>query len=294
MKDVTYFLGCPIWACSRWQGNLFTRSAGREQWLNQYSMVFPTVEGNSSFYGLPTHATVKRWIENTIEPFHFVLKFPRTISHDRRLLNAEAETEAFLHVLHLLKEADRLGPAFLQLPSGFSPHRLDDLAEYLAALPPEFPYAVEVRHQDFFDKGPNEHALQQILCDLKIDRVIFDSRPLFSAPPGDDYERRSQSRKPRVPVHATATARRPIIRLVGRNETARVMPWIREWAQVVAQWIIAGLTPYVFTHSPDDLYAPQLARMFHEELQKHTQRVPRMPEWPGESEPNRAKQLALF
>ncbi len=294
MKDVTYFLGCPIWACSRWQGNLYTRHARRDEWLNQYATVFPTVEGNSTFYGLPSHDTVKKWMDSTIEPFHFVLKFPRTISHERRLQNSEAETEEFLQILQILKGGDRLGPAFLQLPGGFSPHHLDDLARYLESLPPEYPYAVEVRHLDFFDKGTNERALQQVLHDLQVDRVIFDSRPLFSADAEDDYERQSRERKPQLPVHRTATGRRPIIRLVGRNNVARVMPWIHEWAPVVAEWIIAGLTPYVFTHAPDDLYAPQLARMFHDELRRHTNRVPPLPDWPGESEPQQARQLALF
>jgi uncharacterized protein YecE (DUF72 family) len=294
MKDVTYYLGCPVWACARWQGKLFTREARRDQWLNQYSTVFPAVEGNSTFYGLPSHETVRRWVDNTLEPFHFVLKFPRTISHDHRLLNAEAETDQFLQILQILKDADRLGPAFLQLPSGFSPYHLDDLTSYLQALPPEFPYAVEVRHHDFFDKGPSERALNHVLRDLQIDRVIFDSRPLFSAPPGDDYERQSQSRKPQLPVHTAATGHRPLVRLVGLNDVSRVMPWIHQWASVVAEWIIAGLTPYVFAHAPDDLHAPELARRFHRAVQKQTHRVPDMPEWPGESEPQRARQLALF
>jgi uncharacterized protein YecE (DUF72 family) len=294
MKDVTYFLGCPIWACSRWQGSLFTKRARRDDWLKQYSQVFATVEGNSTFYGLPTRDSVQRWIETTLEPFHFALKFPRTISHDHRLLNADAETDAFLEILEILHKADRLGPSFLQLPSGFSPHHIDDLAKYLEGLPTEFPYAVEVRHPDFFDRGRNERALQHLLCDLKVDRVILDSRPLFSAPPENDSERQAQSRKPQLPVHPTATARCPMIRFIGRNDVQRTLPWIHEWAPVVAQWIIAGLTPYVFMHTPDDLHAPSLARLFHSELQKHTQRVGEMPEWPGESGPRPGKQLALF
>jgi uncharacterized protein YecE (DUF72 family) len=129
---------------------------------------------------------------------------------------------------------------------------------------------------------------------MHIDRVILDSRPLFSDPPGDDYERESQSRKPRCPVRKTVTGHRPLIRLVGRDDVRRVIPWLREWAPVVAGWIISGLKPYVFTHAPNVLHAPTLARMFHEELGKHTQRVSALPPWPGEVEDKPAKQLALF
>ncbi len=98
MKRSLYFLGCPVWASARWQGNLFTRHAKRDQWLSQYSQVFNAVEGNSTFYALPSKDTAQRWVDTTKPPFRFVLKFPQTISHEHRLVNAEAETEAFLEI----------------------------------------------------------------------------------------------------------------------------------------------------------------------------------------------------
>lgn len=294
MNATPYYLGCPIWACPQWTGQLFTRHAKREDWLGQYSQVFHAVEGNSTFYGLPAHQTVRRWANSVDDRFRFVLKFPRTISHDRRLVGAEIETGEFLGVLETLKYAGRLGPSFLQLPGRFGPRQLDDLAEFLGELPRDFPYAVEVRHRDFFDKGENEQALNSLLTELHVDRVIMDSRPLFSDPPADEYERESQTRKPRCPARRIVTGRRPILRLVGRNDIERVIPWIREWAPVVAGWIISGLTPYVFTHAPNPLHAPTLARMFHDELRKHTQRVPELAAWPGEAEDKPATQLALF
>ena len=294
MKQAPYFLGCPVWACSRWNGTLFTAHAKREDWLHQYSSVFDSVEGNGASDALPTSAAVRRWVESTEAPFHFALKFPQVISHDHRLVGAEADTEGFLGVLHILKTANRLGPSLLQLPPEFSPHHLDDLAGYLRALPREFPYAVEVRHHDFFDSGKNERALNQLLGEVRADRVILDSRPLFSDAPSDESERKSQAKKPRLPVHQKPIGRHPVIRLIGRNDVERVMPWVREWAPIVAGWIISGLTPYVFAHTPDELYAPRLARAFHEELHRHTQRVDQMAEWPGESPSQLQRQLSLF
>jgi uncharacterized protein YecE (DUF72 family) len=273
---------------------LFTVQAKREEWLQQYSSVFNSVEGNSVFYAVPTSDTVRRWVETTVAPFRFVLKFPRTISHEHRLVGAEADTEAFLGVLHILKTADRLGPSLLQLPPGFSPHHLDQLAKYLRALPTEFPYAVEVRHHGFFDQGRHEDALNQLLGEVYADRVILDSRPLFCDAPSDESERKSQARKPRVPVHPKPIGRHPVVRLVGRNDTDRVTPWIREWAPIIAGWMISGLEPYVFTHTPDELYAPTLARAFHEELRRHTHRADAMSPWPGEAASQHERQLALF
>jgi uncharacterized protein YecE (DUF72 family) len=73
-----YHLGCPVWACKQWQANLYTRRSDRDQWLDQYSQVFNTVEGNSTFYGLPDPKTVERWAHLTHDGFRFALKFPRT------------------------------------------------------------------------------------------------------------------------------------------------------------------------------------------------------------------------
>ena len=196
-------------------GRLFTRHARRDDWLRQYAQVFNTVEGNSTFYGLPSHNTVQRWAEAVETGFRFVLKFPREISHEKRLLRCDAETDAFLDVLEVLRGAGCLGPSFLQLPSGFSAHHLEDLRKYLGRLPAEYPYAVEVRNADFFAGGQAEQSLNQLLAELGINRVILDSRPLFSAPPDTEYETASQGRKPRVPVHTTVTGTRPILRLIG-------------------------------------------------------------------------------
>ena len=119
MSGVMYYLGCPVWACEKWQGGLFTRHARRDDWLRQYAQVFNTVEGNSTFYGLPSHDTVQRWAEAVGTGFRFVLKFPREISHEKRLLLSDVETEAFLEVLEVLRGAGCLGPSFCSFPAAF-------------------------------------------------------------------------------------------------------------------------------------------------------------------------------
>jgi uncharacterized protein YecE (DUF72 family) len=147
-----YRLGCPVWACPDWVGTLFS-TKDRKKWLGEYSSVFGTVEGNSTFYGLPAMDTIKRWADSSCDGFRFCLKFPKAISHDRRLIDAEVETELFLDILKVLAEADRLGPSFLQLPPTFSAVEIDRLKSYLQSLPTDFSYAVEVRHADFLIRG---------------------------------------------------------------------------------------------------------------------------------------------
>ncbi len=142
------------------------------------------------------------------------------------------------------------------------------LASFLKQLPSEFPWAVEVRHLSWFDTGKNEERLDGLLSDLRIDRVLFDSRPLNQAPPEDDYEQQSQQRKPKSPLRMTATGQRPMLRLIGRNHVNQVDPYFDEWAPTLARWIAEGKTPYVFTHTPDDRHAPEMARRFWERLRR--------------------------
>lgn len=287
-------LGCPVWACDDWRGTLFTERAARREFLDQYSRAFGTVEGNSVFYGLPTLDTASRWAAETADGFHFALKFPRTISHDGPLGKPASDTRAFLEVLDVLHEAERLGPSFLQLPPYFDGSRFDELANYLEALPTDLPFAVEVRHADWFDEGPRERAFHDLLGSHDIDRVTFDSRALFSAEPSDPFEAKSQDRKPLVPIRHTVTGRHPFLRFVGRNDVSAVQPWIDEWAPIVAEWLAMGLEPYVFTHAPNDRFAPEFARLFHETLTRSVDDLTPLPPWPGELEPRPPVQRSLF
>ena len=82
-----------------------------------------------------------------------------------------------------------------------------------------------------------------------------------------------------------------MLRLVGRNRLEKVTPWLDSWAQVVAQWIHVGGEPYVFTHAPDDRYAPVMASMFHDALTQYIPDLPEMPTWLGRRQP---MQLELF
>ncbi len=275
-------IGCPVWACDHWRGSLFTAKASREDWLKQYSSVFSTVEGNSTFYAIPKPSIVQRWVDSVARDFHFALKFPRVISHDPGLRDSGKETGEFVDLLNILDAGRKLGPSFLQLPPDFSPDQFSVLEKYLRALPAYLPWAVEVRHHDWYDSGINEWRLDELLRDLGIDKVIFDSRPLFSRPPADEIEVVSQKRKPRTPVRRTVTGKCPFLRIVGRNQLSDVTPWIEEWAPVIADWLQQGLTPYIFTHAPDDRFAPEFARMLHNRIRSFRPELPPMPPWPGE------------
>lgn len=275
-------IGPPVWGCEHWGGQVYPVGTSQKDYLRWYSRTFNVVEGNSTFYGLPGPATFQKWADSTEEGFEFCLKFPRVISHDAMLENCQVDLEVFMDRLEILAGADRLGPTFLQLGPNFGPERFGSLEKFLRSLSEDFPWAVEVRHPGWFDdderfggqpsggeisyRGCNEQRLDELLRTLGIDKVLFDSSALFSRDPDDEIETVSQSRKPNPPHRQTVTAGRPMIRMVGRNQTVLAEPFIKTWTPVVADWIGRGLRPIVFTHAPDDKMAPAFARLWMETL----------------------------
>ncbi len=292
MRMGGYYLGCPVWSNKEWAGSLLTRKAKPPEFLKQYASVFNTVEGNTTFYALPKPETVSKWLADTPPDFRFCLKFPRTISHDKRLQFAEEETRYFFQLFEPL--APRLGPLFLQLPPSFGPRELPALEAFLDQIPRQYRYAVEVRHIDFFTRPGPEDALNVMLAERDVDRVIFDSRGVHSATPGfSEAVVKAQDRKPNLPIRTVALAKHPMVRYISHPSFEENQQHFHHWAQTVATWMDQGREPYVFIHVPDDTYAPLFAREFHKTLQQ-VKSMPNMPDWPGEVEPPPAEQLALF
>ena len=291
MSVLPYRLGCPLWANKAWVGEFFTRKAKTGDFLRQYFSLFSTVEGNTTFYALPSKDTVLRWKENATEDFRFCFKFPKVISHQKKLVAAEDDTALFFRVLGVLEE--KLGPFFLQLSPHFGPDAFPSLLRYLDTLPKDFSYAVEVRHLAFFDRGEWEHRLNQELAARGIDRVLFDARGVHSAESADEAVVRAQTRKPRLPYREFVTAETPFVRYIAHPDMERNRNAWHRWAEVFATWIKEGKQPLMFMHTPNDFYAPGFAKVFHEILAEKLD-LPVMPPWPSSTEPPEPEQMSLF
>ncbi len=88
---------------------------------------------------------VKNWAMKTPKNFKFTAKFPKVITHDKRLLNVDKELEHFFDVLGPLE--NKTLALLLQLPPSLQIFTgLERLRELAPLLDPRFRYAVEVRH----------------------------------------------------------------------------------------------------------------------------------------------------
>jgi uncharacterized protein YecE (DUF72 family) len=270
-----YYLGCPGWGLKSWVGRLFPPGTKNTDFLARYAEVFNTVEGNTTFYALPTPDTVARWNDQTPPDFRFCFKFPREISHDHLLV--DVDTAPFFERIAPLR--DKIGTLFLQLPPRFTAEQLPRLRAFLDALPRDYHYAVELRDAAMF--GPPTFDL---LAERGADFVIMDTRGIHSSLSLTHAEARAQ--KPKLPVVVHATAKHPFVRIVPHEDGSPQI--VDEWAAHVARWIGEGKAPYVFLHAPDDTYAPENAYAFHAVLAARAP-VGDLPPWPGQP-----RQLGLF
>ncbi len=264
-----------MWANRAWVGRYLPSDTpvGRE--LEAYSQVCNAVEGNTTFYAAPEAAVVARWRAATSEDFRFAFKLPREITHDRRLRDTKELLRAFLERMEPL--GARLGPFMVQLPATFGPDDLAILASFLDALPRGFDWAVEVRHPAFHAGGAAERPLNDLLHDHRVNRVLFDSRPVFDGPRETAEEIDAWEKKPLLPVRAVATAGQPIVRFIGRTAPETNPTYWAPWVDRVVRWIRDGRRPIVFLHTPDNVVAPTLCRMFHEEVAARTAIAPLRP-----------------
>jgi uncharacterized protein YecE (DUF72 family) len=258
-----------MWAYKAWQGRQLPEKLTRDEQLPAYAGWCNAVEGNTTFYGAPSAATVAAWAEQTPPDFRFVFKLPRTITHERRLRGADEELRAFLELLAPL--GPRAETISVQLPGSFGPPDLGPLATFVRRLsaidPGAHRVAVEVRHPAFFEAGSVARGtLQRILADEGAEWITLDTTTLFSQPPTSELEREAWARKPRLPVHREALSDQPVVRFIGRDDPRETVGGWQPWIPVVAEWVAAGRTPTVFVHTPDNVDALVLARLFHDQV----------------------------
>ena len=153
---MSLYLGCPIWSFKGWVGNFYPKGTKPADFLREYARRLTAIEGNTTFYAIPSQKTIEGWVAETPETFRFCPKIPKTISHAGNLSKHVDEAAGFIRVISQL--GSRLGPMFLQLPPSYSPRLMEDLKTFLEAWPRGFRLGVEVRHLDWFKLVPARKA----------------------------------------------------------------------------------------------------------------------------------------
>ena len=146
-----YYLGCSGWSYDGWKGPFYPKDLDNRYWLSYYSQIFDFVEIDSTFYRIPSKFMVNNWSKRTPENFRFAVKFPKIITHDKRLKDVEKDIEQFYDAMEPLY--DKILVFLIQLPPSLQiAEGLDLIKNLRYQLDPSFRYAIEVRHHSWFNE----------------------------------------------------------------------------------------------------------------------------------------------
>ena len=249
--NLTIHVGCTKWGNRGWLGTLYPPKTNDKQFLNEYGKQFNTLELNATFYVIPKLDDVKRWREQVDgrPDFRFCPRFPQTITHIRRLRNAEVQTAQFYEAISGF--GDKLGALMLQVGENLGPKDFDHLKSYLEVLPANPPVFLEVRNKEWFKQGEARLRLFKMLQDLKVGAVITDSAGRRDC------------------VHMELPTPHTMIRFVGSNLHRTDYTRADAWVQRIKSWKEKGLqTVWFFVHQLDENNSPEMCDYIIKQLNK--------------------------
>lgn len=248
-------LGTQGFSFDDWVGPFYPPDTPKSAYLEEYGRHFPTVEIDATFYAIPRASVVRGWRERTPDGFRFAAKFPKSITHDKKLENAEAEATAFVRVMSEL--GDKLGVLTLQFAYDFTPDSFNLLDSFLRSLPPGPRYAVEVRNRKWLT-----HAFGQMLSSHNAALVLHDLHYM--------------------PRMNWITADFTVIRWLGRRSDIEHFDRLQidrtqeltRWAERVRKFLDDGLDVYGYFNNHFAGHSPASVRMFEEILDRLELRSP--------------------
>lgn len=152
---LNWHIGTMGFSYKDWEEVFYPAKLTSKDYLTYYSRIFNAVEIDSSFYGTPKVTSMAQWMAKTPPDFTFCLKVPKVITHDAGLVNAGGLMDEFLTAVRTLGE--KLGVLLFQFPPSFGVDRFTILSTFLATLPDDLRFAVEVRQRTWYT-AENETA----------------------------------------------------------------------------------------------------------------------------------------
>lgn len=255
---MTLRIGTCSFTAKGWKGSFYPPDLPAAEMLPWYARHFDTLEIDSSFYGTPAPATVRKWYESTPSEFRFAMKFPRVISHEKFLRDCESELAEFLRSADEFQE--KLGPLLLQFPyfrqgTVTRQELRARLEAFLPLLPSGFPFAIEIRNRGWLTPD-----LLEILERRNIAIALIDH----------PYMPRPEEFREREPLTADFT----YIRLLGdrRAIEEKTLSWgeiiedrsgeLSEWVTVCRRIVRRGVTAHVYVNNHYAGHAPATVRSF--------------------------------
>ncbi len=163
-----------------WVGPVYpigTKPAGM---LSLYATMFPVVEIDSTYYGVPALPTVESWARRTPGEFRFTAKLPNTATHvpEPALGTVHDDVRLFRANLEPLLSAGKFACVLMQFPNSFRP--TDATVRHMRVLRDaldDVPLVAEFRHREW-----QTNDTLQLLRELGIGLVAVDEPQFESLP----------------------------------------------------------------------------------------------------------------
>jgi len=146
---MTLYAGTSGWSYPAWKPAFYPPKLASGKFLSHYATRLNTVEVNYTFRRFPAEKLLAGWVAATPETFRFAVKAHQSITHIKRLRDAQESVAHFADSLGPLRQAGRLGPILFQLPP-FLKCDAKRLEDFLAILPRGLQAAFEFRHESWF------------------------------------------------------------------------------------------------------------------------------------------------
>lgn len=174
--------------------------------LYDYSGHFPVVEVDTSFYAIPSTATVEKWCKDTPENFRFVVKaYQGMTGHLRDELPYETRNDmfnAFRECAQVFQKHGKLAMLLVQFPPWFDCQGKNvQYIRYVKKQLASFPIAIEFRNQSWYSEKMKEKTLQ-FLKESELIHTVCDE---------------PQAGSGSVPFVPIATNDKVLVRIHGRN-----------------------------------------------------------------------------
>ena len=118
---MTLIIECSGWSYEGWKGNFYPKDMENKDNLSYYSKFFKFVEVDSTYYRIPSRSSVRGWKDKTPGDFKFSLKFPKVITHEKKLEDVVKPLSILFYSLEPL--IDKTLTLLIQLPPFLSEKR---------------------------------------------------------------------------------------------------------------------------------------------------------------------------
>jgi uncharacterized protein YecE (DUF72 family) len=175
--EATFYVGTCGYSYAEWRELFYPKDLRQAEYLRFYSLVFPFVEVDYSWYAMPKPETMIAMAAQTPTEFLFSLKAYRGLTHEIGP-DWTKDAQRFSFAAEALRSRGKLAAVLIQLPYSYAytAENRSYLGQLCDALSP-FPLVVEFRNSAWYKESVFEELQKRKICLAMLDRPELQGLP---------------------------------------------------------------------------------------------------------------------